>query len=201
MPVARPSLGVLGGSFNPPHLGHLVAASVACGQLGLERVLFVPAARPPHKTIADATEASVRLEMTMAATASDERFAACSIEIDDDLVYTSDLLAALGVRHPGHELVFILGSDSLLQLADWHQPEAIVRQARLAVAPRPGDDDAAITAAMERWGADRVTVLDMPPLAVSSTDVRRRVRAGSPVRYLVPDAVDDLIVARGLYGT
>jgi nicotinate-nucleotide adenylyltransferase len=200
MPSGRRRLGVLGGSFNPPHLGHLVVASVACGQLGLAGVVVVPAAAPPHKVVAHDIPAAMRLALTEAAIAGDPRFTVSAVEIDQDLAYSVDVLAALGRHHRDADLVFLMGSDSLLQFGSWRDPQGIVAQAVLAVAPRPGDDVAAVAAAASRWGASRVTLLDMPAMAVSSTDVRRRVGEGLPVRYLVPRAVEDLIAAHRLYG-
>ena len=195
----RPALGILGGSFNPPHLGHLLIASDAWAQLGLERVLFVPAATPPHKHVADGVAAEVRLEMTRLAVADDPRFAVSAIEIDRTLSYTVDTVAALQVAHPGHRLEFIVGSDSLLQLATWHRPEEILAVCRLAVALRPGDDRAAVAAARSRWGDDRVVLLDSVGIDVSSSAIRERVRQGAPIRYLVPLAVEETIVELGLY--
>lgn len=192
-------LGVLGGSFNPPHLGHLVVASVACGQLGLERVVFVPAATPPHKVVADHTPAGVRFALTQAATAEDMRFTVSAVEMDLDLAYTSDVLEALHERYAGAAFVFLMGSDSLLQFGTWREPEVILEQASLAVARRPDDPPAEVEAAALRWGQDRVTLLDMPLVGISSTDVRRRVREGSPIRYLVPPAVEDLIRRQRLF--
>ena len=124
----RPALGVLGGSFNPPHVGHLVVASDACAQLGLERVLFVPAAAPPHKHVADGVPADVRLEMTRRAVAGDARFAVSTVEIDERLRYTVDTVKALQAAYPGHRLDFIIGSDSLLQFATWHRPQSHSRR-------------------------------------------------------------------------
>ena len=198
MVTAQPRLGVLGGSFDPPHVAHLAIASEAFHALGLARVLFVPAAAPPHKGDGLRTPPGVRLTMTSLAVDDDLRFTVSGIEIERGLVYTADPMRALGARHAGHELVFILGSDSLLQLADWHNPDELLSLCTLAVAPRPGDPPEAVAAAAARW-KEHVTMLDVPPLGVSSTDVRRRVRQGSPIRYLVPAAVEDLIVREGLY--
>jgi len=199
MPARRRRLGVLGGSFNPPHLGHLVVASVACGQLGLERVVFLPAATPPHKAVADDTPAALRLALTQAAIAEDERFTVSSIELDQHLAYTRDVLTALRSQEPGADLVFLMGSDSLLQFASWRDPHAILEQASLAAALRPDDDADRVAAEALRWGAGKVELLDMPPLGISSTDVRRRVRAGLPIRYLVPPPVEDLILGESLF--
>lgn len=195
----RPALGILGGSFNPPHLGHLVIASDAWAQLGLERVLFVPAAAPPHKHVADGVPADVRLEMARRAVADDARFAVSSIEIDERLRYTVDTVAALQAAHPGYRLDFIVGSDSLLQFATWHRPEAILALCRLAVALRPGDDREAVARARAAWGGENVVLLDNVGVDISSTLLRERVRLGLPIRYLVPSAVEETIAELGLY--
>ena len=200
MHEARPRLGVIGGSFDPPHVGHLVLASEAHARLGLERVLFVPAAAPPHKDLEQHTAADARLAMTALAVAEDIRFVESGLEIERGLVYTRDTLAAVAERFPGRDLVFVMGSDSLLQFDTWHDPEGILARCVLAVASRPGDDLAVVTAAAARWGAGRVTFLEAPPVGVSSSQIRARVAEGLPIRYLVPDAVEDFIVERGLYG-
>jgi nicotinate-nucleotide adenylyltransferase len=192
-PVRRRRVGVLGGSFNPPHLGHLVIASEACYQLGLERVVFVPAADPPHKTVADATPAAVRVEMARLAIAGDERFTVSTVELDRGLKYTIDTLRALAEEHAGAELVFIMGSDSLLQFETWHEPQAILELCRLAVAVRPGDDERRLDAVAAGLGRRRALVLRTPLIAVSSTDLRGRVRMGMPLTYLVPRAVEDYV--------
>jgi nicotinate-nucleotide adenylyltransferase len=192
-------LGVMGGSFNPPHLGHLIIASQACVQLGLGRVLFVVAATPPHKEISDAVDAAIRLEMTRLAVAQDARFAVSDIEIVQSLVYTADTLAALQVQFPGSELCFVLGSDSLAQFASWERPSEILSRAALAVAPRPGDDLAALRRTAAHWGRDKVTMLASMPVSISSSEVRRRVRVGASISYLVPAVVEAYITKRGLY--
>ncbi len=197
--TALRAIGVLGGSFNPPHVGHLAIASDAAAALDLEQVLFVPAAAPPHKDVADDVPAAVRLEMTRLAVDDDERFATSAVEIELGLRFTSDTLAALAARRPGHELVFIGGSDTLLQLETWHEPGAILERARLVVAPRPGDAPAAIERAVARWGRGRATILPSVAIDISSSMVRARVRAGRPIRYLVPPAVERFIEERGLY--
>lgn len=195
-PQAR--LGVLGGSFDPPHVAHLAIASEACHALQLERVLFVPAAAPPHKTGEPRTSAEVRLELTSLAIDDDLRFTASGIEIERGLVYTVDTLRALRERYE-HDLVFIVGSDSLLQLETWHQPEELLSLCSLAVAPRPGDPPEAVAAAVARWGEQHVALLDVPALGVSSTAVRARVAARRPIRYLVPRRVEQYIQETGLY--
>jgi nicotinate-nucleotide adenylyltransferase len=197
--AAQPRLGILGGSFDPPHLAHLAVASEACHALALERVLFVPAAAPPHKGAGERTSAAVRLEMTALATDDDLRFTVSGIEIERGLVYTVDTLRALGSRYADHELVFVMGSDSLLQLETWHEPEELLSLCSLAVAPRPGDAPEAIGAAAARWGDQRVALLDVPLLDVSSSAVRERAAHGRPIRYLVPQRVEQYILETGLY--
>jgi nicotinate-nucleotide adenylyltransferase len=195
----RPRLGVLGGSFDPPHTGHLVIASEAFARFDLERVLFVPAAAPPHKAPGRRTAASARLAMTAAAIGPDARFEVLGIEIERDLVYTRDTLQAVADRFPDHDLVFIMGSDSVLQLETWHDPEGILRLCELAVAPRPGDDPEVVAAALARWGAGRARLMDAPLVAISSSAVRARVAAGLPIRYLVPAAVEAYVRQHDLY--
>ncbi len=194
-----PRLGVLGGSFDPPHVAHLAIASEACHALGLSRVLFVPAAAPPHKGLGERTSAAVRLEMASLAIDDDLRFTASGIEIERSLVYTVDMLRALSGRYAEHDLVFIMGSDSLLQFETWHEPEELLSLCSLAVSPRPGDSPEAIAAAVARWGEHRVALLDLPPLDVSSSDLRRRVATRRPIRYLVPQRVEQYVLEMGLY--
>jgi nicotinate-nucleotide adenylyltransferase len=198
--MATPArLGVLGGSFDPPHIAHLAVASEAFHALALERVLFVPAAAPPHKEGGERTPAHVRLELTSLAVDEDLRFTASGIEIEHGLVYTADTLRALRERYPDHELVFILGSDALLQFDTWHAPDEVLSLCTLAVAPRPGDPPEAVAAAAARWGERRVAVLDAPALAVSSSEIRARVARRRPIRYLVPQRVEQYIQETGLY--
>jgi len=195
----RPRLGIFGGSFNPPHLGHLLIASDICNFLSLDRVLFVPASRPPHKTIDDGTAAEARLEMTRLATAGDPRFAVSSIEIDEDLVYALDTVTAIRRQYEGHRLSFIMGSDSLLQFDTWHQPSAILSLCRLAVALRPGDDPHEVDEVARGLGRGSAIVFKTAMIDISSHEIRNRVRRGDPIRYLVPPAVEEFVAARRLY--
>jgi nicotinate-nucleotide adenylyltransferase len=197
--TAQPRLGILGGSFDPPHVAHLAIASEAFHALCLERVLFVPAAAPPHKGAGERTSAAVRLELTSLAIDDDLRFTASGVEIERGLVYTVDTLRALNERYAGHELVFIMGSDSLLQLDTWHEPAELLSLCSLAVAPRPGDAPEAIASAAARWSDYQVAMLDVPPLDISSSALRARAAQGRPIRYLVPQRVEQYILETGLY--
>jgi nicotinate-nucleotide adenylyltransferase len=196
-PEAR--LGVLGGSFDPPHVAHLAIASEACHALHLERVLFVPAAAPPHKGGVARTPAGIRLQMTSLALDDDLRFTASGVEIERGLVYTVDTLRALQERYVGHGFVFIMGTDSLLQLETWHEPDELLSLCSLAVAPRPGDAAEDIAAAVSRWGADQVRLLDLPALDLSSSQIRARAAQRRPIRYLVPRRVEQYVLESGLY--
>jgi nicotinate-nucleotide adenylyltransferase len=194
-------LGILGGSFNPPHVGHLMIASDTCAILGLEKVLFVPAANPPHKPAAADVSAAERLEMTRLAVRGDERFAVSSVEIDGGLTYSVETVAEIQRQWADYWLFFILGSDSLLQFGSWHRPREILELCALAVALRPGDDSHAVDQEAARWGREKVTVVPTTVVSVSSSEIRGRVRSGKPVRYLVPEPVERYITEHRLYGS
>lgn len=194
-------LGILGGTFDPPHLGHLAVAQDACTRLGLDRVSFVPAAQPPHKLDAVRTPPALRMEMTRAAIAGDERFDALDIELErDGPSYTADTMRVLAGRMPETELFLLLGTDQFRELASWREPEVIAAIATLVVVPRGGVAAADAIAEVRRAGlAVRATELDAVRMDVSSSDVRRRVARGEPIRYLVPDAVRAIIEREALY--
>ena len=162
-------------------------------------MLFVPAARPPHKTIDDGTPADVRLEMTRLAVAGDPRFDVSPVEIEQDLVYTLDTVSAIRQQYDGYRLYFIMGSDSLLQFETWHQPSAILALCRLAVALRPGDDEREVEEVARGLGRGFAIVLKTAMIDVSSHEIRNRVRRDEPIRYLVPPAVEEFVAARRLY--
>jgi nicotinate-nucleotide adenylyltransferase len=195
-------LGILGGTFNPPHLGHLLCAQEAHDRLGLDLVLFMPVALAPHKAIDDDPGPEVRAELCAAAVEGDERFEVSTLEVErGGPSYTVDTLRELHARHPDDELTFIVGGDMALSLPTWREPEAILSLARLAVAERRG----AMRREIERRLAvlpgalARLDFLDLPRVDISSTMVRRRVAAGRPIRYLVPERVMEEIAARRLY--
>jgi nicotinate-nucleotide adenylyltransferase len=196
----RPSvperLGVFGGTFDPPHVGHLALAEWAREELGLDRVLFVPAGAPPHKR-AGRTPASRRLAMVRLAVRGNPAFAAEPMETRRrGPSYTVDTLRALAARHRGAKLWLLMGADMWATLGTWREPGAIARLAAIAVAARPGSRRARRPAALR--GA-RVRWLGNPVLDVSSSAVRDRARAGRSLRYLVPDAVARYVAERGLY--
>lgn len=195
-------VGILGGTFDPPHLAHLAIAEEAREALDLERVVFVPAGRPWQKADRAVTSGTIRLEMVERAIAGNPSFTVDPCEVDrPGPTYTVDTLADLAAREPaGTELWFILSAEALAGLATWRDPDRIVALAGLCVVPRGGADDDVAAAVRARFpAADRLLVLDRPRLDISSTEIRERVRAGRSIRYLVPDGVAELITRYALY--
>lgn len=195
-------IGILGGTFNPPHLGHLVCAQEAYLQLHLDRVMLIPASIPPHKPVEDEPGANHRLELCRLAFERDEsRFAVSDLEIRrEGTSYTVDTLEELHSRAPDNELYLIVGADIAAGLPKWRDPERVLSLAALAVAERPGTERAAVEEALaEVRGSERARFFDMPEIAVSSTMLRSRVRDGLPIRYLTPDAVSGYVARHNLY--
>jgi nicotinate-nucleotide adenylyltransferase len=195
-------VGILGGAFNPPHIGHLVCAQEALVQLELNSVVFVPVGEAPHRELQDDPGPEARLEMVELAIAGDERFSTSRIEIDrEGPSYTLDTLEQMLEESPKDELFLILGGDQAAALATWHEPEKVLERATLAVFERMSWGRNAIVIKIGRMpGAERVRYLDMPMIQVSSSAIRRRVREAVPIRYLVPDKVVEYIASHELYG-
>jgi nicotinate-nucleotide adenylyltransferase len=208
--VARPAttarIGMLGGTFDPIHAGHLALAHVALDQLGLDQVLFVPAGQPPHKRGRPITPAEDRLAMVELAIAAEPLLAVSRIEIDrPGPSYTADTAEALVNGPETHdrpiELTVILSAESFADLPSWHDPGRLLRLARIAVAPRQGHPAPTPTWLAQRLPgfADRVVVLEGPHLDISASDIRARVAAGRPIDQLVPPPVAAYIEAHHLY--
>lgn len=193
-------LGLLGGTFDPPHYGHLLAAQEAAWQLKLERVLFLPARQNPLKEGETATAVADRCEMVSRAIADNPLFELSRLDMDrPPPSYSVDLLQML--QAPGRELFFLVGADILPELPRWHAPNEILRLARLVAINRPESplpDIAALEAAL-RGARERVDLVVIPGVAVSARLLRARVAAGQPIRYLTPPAVEQYIRERGLY--
>jgi len=190
-------IGVFGGTFDPPHLGHLALAEWARESLALDRVLFVPAGAPPHKQAPRAAVAT-RVALVRAAVRGNPAFGVCTLEARRaGPSYTVDTLRALAGEHPGAELWLLVGADMFETMSTWRDIRGIVRLARIGVALRPGSA-AAVRPAWARGGLG-LRALANPALEISSSGVRARARAGRSLRYLVPDAVARLVAARGLY--
>ncbi len=197
-------IGLFGGTFDPPHLGHLVLAEWARVRLRLERVVFVPAGAPPHKRGRRLTPAAHRLAMTRLAVAGNAAFEVSELEARRrGPSFTVDTLRELRGRFPDARFYLLMGADSLAEFPGWHEPETIARLATLAVAARPAEWSRAAVrrahAARPSRGRGRVVALDNPLVAISSSALRARARAGRSLRYLVPEAVADYVAERGLY--
>ena len=195
-------IGILGGTFNPPHLGHLVCAQEAYLQLELDRVTLMPARIPPHKPVDEEPGPEHRLELCRLAVQSDEaRFEVSDLEVRRaGTSYTVDTLDELQSRAPDSDLFLIVGSDIAAGLPRWRDPERVLSIATLSIAKRPGtarhDVDAAL-GALE--GGERARFFRMPEIGISSTMLRERVRAEQPIKYFTPDAVADYIDRHDLY--
>lgn len=195
-------VGVLGGTFDPPHIGHLVAAEEARLQLGLERVVFVPAGMPPHKLDEPVTVATHRVEMITRAVASNPHFFVSLVEVErPGPSHSVDTLRLLRDQWgAGVEISFIVGIDMLVDLPNWHQPQQLVELCWLAVVDRPGYEvDVGELEDIIPGIAEKVDRVSMPLLDVSSTDLRRRARQGRTIRYYVPAEVEAYIQAHRLY--
>jgi nicotinate-nucleotide adenylyltransferase len=194
------SVGILGGAFNPPHIGHLVLAQEAICALDLDELILVPTGEAPHKRIEPEPGAAVRLELAEAAVAGLEGIRVSDVEVArEGPSYAYRTLELLVDELPGSQLTFVMGADVAAGLEGWRRPERVLELARIAVARRPGAGRESVDAALRRLGAEAALELEIPQLGVSSTMVRERVAAGRPLRWLVPDGVAALIGERGLY--
>ncbi len=195
------SVGVLGGAFNPPHVGHLVLAQEAIWALGLDELILVPTGEAPHKRIEPEPGPEVRLAMARVAVERFDGVRVSGVEVErDGPSYAYRTLELIADELPGSQLTFVMGADVAAGLESWRRPERVLELARVAVAGRPGVDRHAVDEVLGRLGAARgAAELEMPEIGVSSTMVRERVAAGKPVRWLVPLAVAELIAERGLY--
>jgi nicotinate-nucleotide adenylyltransferase len=200
--VAGSRIGIFGGAFNPPHLGHLILAQEAHHQLGLETVVLVPFGEPSHRRLEQDAGPEARLTMCVYAVDADARLAASRIEIDrSGPSYTVDTLRELRSRSPDDELVLLLGGDQAAALERWHEPEEVMSLALVAVAERDQWRRDEIAEWMGHlFSPERVVFFDMPRIEISSSLVRRRAADGLPIRYLVPDKVANYIGANSLYG-
>ena len=196
-------IGILGGTFDPPHIGHLWLATLAADAMALDRVLFMPAAQPPHKRQKGLSRAADRLLMTRLAIAADDCFDLTLIEMErPGPSYTIDSVEHL-TRTYGDDatLYLLMAADSLNAIDTWREPDALLERIEWVVGPRPGNPLPDRSSLEDRFGANasRIHLLDGPSLDVSSSDIRARVAARHAIRYLVPRGVEELIAERGLY--
>jgi nicotinate-nucleotide adenylyltransferase len=197
-------VGVFGGAFNPPHVGHLVCAQEALVRLELELVVWVPVGDPPHRSLEADPGPEARVTMCEYAISADERFRLSRVEVDrEGKSYTVDTLRAFHDQDAARELVLLLGGDQAGALPSWHDPAGVAALVtEIGVAERAGArrDEIAARVAEVPGAADKLRFFDMPRIDVSSTVVRRRAADGEPIRYLVPDKVASYIGAQSLYG-
>jgi nicotinate-nucleotide adenylyltransferase len=194
----RRRIGVMGGTFDPIHHGHLVAASEVQAWFDLDEVVFVPTGEPWQKSGREVSAPEDRYLMTVIATASNPRFSVSRVDIDrGGPTYTIDTLRDLGASRPDTDFFFITGADALAQILTWRDADGVFELAHFVGCTRPGTtiDDATV----DRLPGGKVTLIEVPALAISSTECRARASKGDPVWYLVPDGVVQYIAKRGLY--
>jgi nicotinate-nucleotide adenylyltransferase len=192
----NPRLGIMGGTFDPIHHGHLVAASEAAQVFALDEVIFVPTGQPWQKNGRDVSAAEDRYLMTVIATASNPRFSVSRVDIDrPGETYTIDTLRDLRAeRGPDAELFFITGADALTRMIEWRDADELFKLAHFVGCTRPGH-----RLSTSGLPSEGISLIEIPALAISSTECRDRVQAGDPIWYLVPDGIVQYISKRGLY--
>jgi nicotinate-nucleotide adenylyltransferase len=191
-------IGMFGGSFDPPHLGHFICARIAAEELGLSRVLVIPAAVPPHKQSQRSAPADVRWEMVCAAVEDDPLFQPSRIELDRGGVsYSVETLEALGREYPSpdYRLFLLIGDDSYADLTTWREPERIMKLVQVAIMNRWDADDASIPTPWQ----EQVIRVNTPRIEISSTAIRERLKTGLPVDYWVGERVAKIIARHKLY--
>jgi nicotinate-nucleotide adenylyltransferase len=199
----KSKIGIMGGTFDPIHYGHLVAAEGARHHFNLDMVIFVPAARPPHKGMRVITDPVHRLNMTVLATGSNPRFEVSDVEIKRrGTSYTIDTVLNFRQSWPGSEIYFITGADAVLEILTWHRVRELLDLCSFIAATRPGyrlENLAETLKGLPQGYIDKISVMEVPALAISSTDIRDRVIRGMPIKYLLPEEVEDYIFRKGLY--
>ncbi len=195
--MGQRGIGILGGSFDPIHTGHLILAEEVLDRCQLERMLFIPSAAPPHKSHHAMAPAEIRAEMVSLAISGHPAFELSRIELDrPGTSYTVETLEALRRQvGPDRPLHLVIGTDSAVEMSTWCRPERMMELACVTVVERPGSDRTSVDAGL----AGRMRFLDTPLLGISSTDIRSRVREGRSVRFLLPDRVAAYVKAHGLY--
>ena len=188
-------LGILGGTFNPPHIGHLIVAESVRDQLKLDKILFVPSYSPPHKLYSQVALPTQRYEMVEIALEKNRNFSASDIEIArEGKSYTIDTINSLISIYPGSQLYLIIGLDNLMDFSDWKSPNDIISKVELVVTNRPGYN-VEVKNEFKRYA----TIVKVPSIDISSSDIRRRVKMGRSIRYLVPFEIEQYIFKKGLY--
>ncbi len=197
-------IGIMGGTFDPIHYGHLVLAEQIRTQFELDRVVFIPAGRPPHKQDMDITSSHHRYSMTLLATITHPYFEVSKIEIENKNVsYTINTIRKLkSMYNSNTELYFITGADALNELETWKEPEELLKLCRFVAATRPGIDVKKLKEKIEYLNKkynSQIIITDVPALAISSTDIRKRIKSGKSIKYIIPETVEHYIYKNNLY--
>jgi len=197
------ALGIMGGTFDPIHYGHLVTAEEARCQFDLDAVIFVPSGKPPHKKNYRVSDAKHRYLMTVLAVVTNPFFDVSRTEIDrEGYSYTIDTVREFREKYPNTEIFFITGADAILEILTWKKVEEVMDHCRFIAATRPGynlnDLDKKFKTIMPEYSS-RIQTIEVPALAISSTDIRRRVANNMSIKYLVPEAVEQYILKNNLY--
>lgn len=196
-------IGIMGGTFDPIHYGHLVTAEAARWEFQLDRVMFIPAGNPPHKSSRRVSPAEDRFAMSLLATVTHPNFSVSPLEMErEGPSYTVDTLKDLKAVYANAELYFITGADAILEILSWKNPEELLLTSSFVAASRPGYSSQQLDELLEKLPPElreRIIPLQVPALAISSSDLRRRVAEGRPIKYLLPEAVESYIRKAGLY--
>lgn len=196
-------IAVMGGTFDPIHYGHLVTAQAVMHEYQIDQVLFIPSGQPPHKSGSEVTAAEHRYLMTLLATETNPDFFSSRLEIDrKGYTYTIDTIQELKILYSGTEIYFITGADAFSQILTWKNPEVLLSSCHFVAATRPGysrKKAAPQIEALMSQHANTLHYLEVPALSISSSDIRSRVRAGRPIKYLLPETVENYIYKHGLY--
>lgn len=198
--MSRTRIGIMGGTFDPIHYGHLVIAEAAWYTFSLDKVIFIPAGSPPHKRNSHSTAAPARAEMVALAIASNQHFDLSLIEVErSGFSYSVDTVAAIAQEyHNEADIYFITGADAVLDIGTWRQPERLLSMCRFVAATRPGFDLAKLEKLPAPW-RNKIDVMEIPGLDISSTDIRFRVQEERPIKYLLPETVEEYIYKYRLY--
>ncbi|HTK81867.1 MAG TPA: nicotinate-nucleotide adenylyltransferase [Bacteroidota bacterium] len=189
-------LGIFGGSFNPPHVGHLIVAESVRDQMQFDRIIFIPSANPPNKHDRTMAPAADRLQMTRLAVEGNNHFEVSDIETQrGGISYTIDTVTSLVGLHPNGDLSLIIGADNLLEFQTWKSPDEILSKVNLVAMSRPGFSPHDQHGKYARF----VSFVNVPQIGISGTEIRRRVKSGRTIRYMVPPSVHEYIARRGLY--
>ena len=201
--VGFKKLGIMGGTFDPIHYGHLVTAEAARNNFDLDAVIFVPSGKPPHKKDYRVTDAKHRYLMTVLAVVTNPYFYVSKTEIDrEGHSYTIDTIRAFRKKYPSAELYFITGADAILEILTWKSVDEIIQKCFFIAATRPGYDLKGLSnkfGTITKTLCGRIYTIEVPALAISSTDIRGRVTANKPIKYLVPEAVEQYVLKNGMY--